>query len=155
MTVDARLQLTPGEYLIHPDGSASKVVDKRNLTVDEILATGQYTDRRGRAWNYDPDFDVWVEYSSRDDGILHLGWIVDTKDVRLLIERDLHRDECEGLQECRDHPVPFVEIFRHPIPPYHVDYQVVDTSVEPSLNQGIYRAHADAMSAARALAVGE
>ena len=38
MTVDPRLQLTPGEYLIHPDGSASKVVDRRNMTVDEILA---------------------------------------------------------------------------------------------------------------------
>ena len=41
MTVDPRLRLTPGEYLIHPDGSASRVVDRRNMTVDEILATGK------------------------------------------------------------------------------------------------------------------
>ena len=148
MTVDPRLQLTPGEYLIHPDGSASKVVDRRNMTVDEILATGQYTDKRGRAWNYDPDFDVWVEYSSPEDGILHLGWIVDTKDVRLLIERDQHRGECPGLHDCGDHPVHHAVFYRweRAFRVYEPDPNSVETIRCGTLPE--------AMEAARAWAVG-
>ena len=106
MTVDPRLQLTPGEYLIHPDGSASRVVGKRNMTVDEILATGQYTDRRGRGWfvvgqdsNLGP---AWV-YNEEPFGVQAL---IGTHQMRLLIERDQH--ECIGLRLCRSHPVPNV-----------------------------------------------
>ena len=112
MTVDPRLQLTPGEYLIHPDGSASRVVGKRNMTVDEILATGRYTDRRGRAWDYFDtrvDYDRWQRWESRGDEDL----ILEPDEMRLLIERDMHRDECEGLGYCLGHPVPHVIVARY------------------------------------------
>ena len=123
------------------------------MTVDEILATGQYTDRRGRVWKIvrSPVMGTWWGTPRPDDVIL----ILHENKMRLLIERDQHRDVCEGLQECGYHPVPFVEIFRHLMPPYHVDYQVVDTSVEPNFNQGLYRTLPEAMDAARTLAVGE
>lgn len=126
------------------------------MTVDEILATGRYTDKRGRAWNYDPDFDVWVEYSSREDGILDLGWIVDTKDVRLLIERDQHRDECPGLEMCWSHPVPSVLIDVDGlfwVSPANSD--AMDALLSGYNGDPEYDTLHAAMDAARALAVGE
>ena len=105
MTVDPRLQLTPGEYLIHPDGSASKVVDKRNMTVDEILATGKYTDRRGREWVRGEVCEGhWYQYQSDQ--------LISDSEMRLLIERDLHRDVCPGLHDCGDHPVHHAVFYR-------------------------------------------
>ena len=143
MTVDPRLQLTPGEYLIHPDGSASKVVDKRNMTVDEILATGRYTDRLDRYWVRGRVYDEhWYQCQSDQS-------ITDTH-MRLLIERDLHRDECEGLRWCEDHPVPFVQTSD-----YHGDFAVVDTSLSSDEDQSRHDTLPEAMDAARALAVGE
>ena len=150
MTVDPRLQLTPGEYLIHPDGSASRVVGKRNMTVDEILATGRYTDRRGRAWDYFDtrvDYDRWQRWESRGDEDL----ILEPDEMRLLIERDQHRDECPGLISCENHPVPCVTLAGGPYGCFHVN--PADDSEET------YVAHKctfeRAMDAARALAVGE
>ena len=78
----------------------------RNMTVDEILATGQYRDRRGREWKRGPSF-----VCNRDwfylNGIYKGGYANDTE-MRLLIERDSHRDECPGLYNCMNHPVPIV-----------------------------------------------
>ena len=125
------------------------------MTVDEILAAGWYTDRRGRKWRRLPLSGRWADQVIDHQGIHWAGQKIEADQMRLLIERDQHRDACEGLQECGYHPVPFVEIFRRLRPPYHVDYQVVDTSVEPDFNQGLYRTLPEALDAARALAVGE
>ena len=148
MTVDPRLQLTPGEYLIHPDGSASKVVDERNMTVDEILATGQYTDRRGREW-------VAAFESTRGDRYWVSGshdQIIARDQMRLLIERDQHRGECVGLRDCFAHPVPHVVSHQRNAGviqayPADRDYGARRSSVHTTLSK--------AMDAARALAVGE
>ena len=146
MTVDPRLQLTPGEYLIHPDGSASKVVDRRNMTVDEILATGTYTDRRGREW-------VAAFESTRGDRYWVSGshdQIIDRDQMRLLIERDQHRGECPGLAECSDHPVWVVSRV-------YSRFRVGGWEIlGPHKNQGwlFGSSHSEAMDAARALAVG-
>ena len=147
MTVDPRLQLTPGEYLIHPDGSASRVVGKRNMTVDEILATGRYTDRRGRAWDYFDtrvDYDRWQRWESRGDEDL----ILEPDQMRLLIERDQHRDVCVGLHWCDSHPVPRVHFNIHTGAP------IVIAGDEYIFADGGFSSHAEAMDAARALAVG-
>ena len=77
------------------------------MTVDEILSAGMYTDRRGRTWHYVDtivDYDRWQrwEHYSAEDLILEVNA------MRLLIERDLHRDECPGLYNCMNHPVPIV-----------------------------------------------
>ena len=147
MTVDPRLQLTPGEYLIHPDGSASRVVDKRNMTVDEILATGRYTDRRGRAWDYFDtrvDYDRWQRWESRGDEDL----ILEPDEMRLLIERDQHRGECPGLHDCGDHPVHHAVFYRweRAFRVYEPDPNSVETIRCGTLPE--------AMEAARAWAVG-
>lgn len=146
MTVDPRLRLTPGEYLIHPDGSASKVVDKRNMTVDEILATGWYTDRQGREWHL-----------CRHGGFVCMRWHnghpsrgLEPGEMYLRIERDRHRAECPGLIDCTNHPVPSVTI-TGPYGCFHVN--PADTSDETYVAHEC--SHEGAMDAARALAVGE
>lgn len=146
MTVDPRLQLTPGEYLIHPDGSASKVVDRRNMTVDEILATGQYRDRRGRAWS--AAREGWTNFDLRTRTITFLR----REHMRLLIERDQHRDVCPTLCICDDHPVPFVQASEFI---GFGEYAVVDTRISSDEPQERFDTLPEAMDAARALAVGE
>lgn len=147
MTVDPRLQLTPGEYLIHPDGSASRVVDRRNMTVDEILATGQYTDRRGRVWSSaKPSIgDRFWRRVKRDGGLE----ILSSLHMRLLIKRDQHRDECPGLHDCGDHPVHHAVFYRweRAFRVYEPDPNSVETIRRGTLPE--------AMDAARAWAVGE
>ena len=151
MTVDPRLQLTPGEYLIHPDGSASKVVDKRNMTVDEILATGKYTDRRGREWRnlhgdgrwlYVPD-GQWFVSGKR---ILDMAY---TSEMRLLIEREQHECPPGGMNYCLDHPA--VNVLRSS---ENGAWFVFDR-FEDVCSGPAYPTWREAMSAARALAVGE
>ena len=111
MTVDPRLQLTPGEYLIHPDGSASKVVDRRNMTVDEILGRGWYIDKRGRTWDsVKPLTGDRFWRANLPGGYMES---LSPAQMRLLIERDMHRDECEGLGYCLGHPVPHVIVARY------------------------------------------
>lgn len=68
-------------------------------TIDEILASGRYTDRRGREWLTD---DHWHDYWSVEGG----PHAVSRTDMRLLIERDQHRIECVGLHDCYVHPTP-------------------------------------------------
>lgn len=147
MTVDPRLQLTPGEYLIHPDGSASKVVDKHNMTVDEILASGRYTDRRGREWKRGPSFVCNRDWFYRI-GIYKAGYANDAE-MRLLIERDKHECDSLGLTCCPEHPV--VSVIRHPDTGAWLVFDRFGIErVGPE-----YREWSAAMSAARALAVGE
>ena len=120
------------------------------MTVDEILASGRYTDRRGKRW-------VRCSYAAE-----RLGWFCPTGDctfltpaeMRLLIERDQH--ECPGLRQCLDHPAPNV-------------LALEDDMGGPKWGNGfgVYRPGTDdvreawvdtlpsAMDAARALAVGE
>lgn len=83
------------------------------MTVDEILATGRYVDRRGREWVRKlflrPNIH-WANIIRDSDGTGWLGEKTSEDRMRLLIERDLHRDVCPGLIDCGDHPVPIVEI---------------------------------------------
>lgn len=80
------------------------------MTVDEILASGTYTDRHGRVW------EVFGQ-----EGDLGIGWgyweppfgiqaVIGTHHLRTIIERDMHRGVCGGgrLADCIQHPVPSV-----------------------------------------------
>lgn len=70
------------------------------MTVDEILAHGRYTDRRGRTWKNVTHWNVesWAAEPYGKPDIL-------PEEMRLLIERDMHRDVCGGIAECYSHPV--------------------------------------------------
>ena len=117
------------------------------MTVDEILATGQYTDRRGRVWRLSP-YQEWV--CARPPRF----WVCMPRKMRLLIERDQH--ECIGLRLCRSHPVPNVLALQDDI-----------SGARWGHGFGVYRPGTgddreawvdtltEAMDAARALAVGE
>ncbi|WP_240373114.1 hypothetical protein [Brevibacterium zhoupengii] len=120
--------------------------------VDEILASGQYGDRRGRRWEHQASLS-WDEVAGfyrteeigwcRMRGLSLVGEIITHDQMRLLIERDQHRDVCLGMWECHDHPAPRVAVIES-------DYG----SFAP--NSRIYDQHdtlAEAMDAARALAV--
>lgn len=71
-------------------------------TVDEILATERYTDRRGTLW----------QTAGVGRGVYWFkgGWSIRLTEarMRLLIERDHHRNECVGLRDCYAHPAPRV-----------------------------------------------
>ena len=118
------------------------------MTVDEILATGRYTDRRGRAWGYFDtrvDYDRWQRWESRGDEDL----ILEPDEMRLLIERDRHRDVCRGLAVCEDHPVPSVNC-------YFGVFEMWPGGKLWSRTQGRdYYTLSAALDAARAWAVGE
>ena len=75
-------------------------------TVDEILASGRYTDRRGRGWDYVETVTSWCSPEIDAEGVSWGYRYIDTAQMRLLIERDQH--ECIGLRRCRSHPVPNV-----------------------------------------------
>ena len=118
------------------------------MTVDEILAQREYRDRRGREWNLT---DYWVDRATFDYVQMWLSpdRVATQDEMRLLIERDMHRDECPGMNECRYHP-------RH-----HVILAWEDAGkflvYEPNrlFFRWIFDTHAEAMDAARALAAGE
>lgn len=117
-------------------------------TVDEVLAAGWYTDKRGRSWRRLPLSGRWADQVIDHQGIHWAGQKIEAAQMRLLIERDQHRDECRGLRRCIDHPVPAV---------------ISWTGKISYLQFGAHwrgRAHyastlPEAMDAARALAVGE
>lgn len=119
-------------------------------TVDEILETGRYTDRRGRSWR--PNLgDNWVHFRGRKPrGELFYDVLTDPE-MRLLIERDQHRDECPRVGVCRNHPVPRVTF---------CDVGGFDVWAAGELTKAEFArpciaTRAEAMDAARALAVGE
>lgn len=110
-------------------------------SVDEILATGHYTDRRGREWKNITHWNVesWAAEPYGKPDIL-------PGEMRLLIERDMHRDECCGNRECEDHPVPHVyRAYRSAL--WHAHPGGARPFAET------FTTHAEAMDAARALAV--
>jgi len=79
-------------------------------TVDEFLASGIYRDRRGRYWEAckvaecrEPG-EWWNYHDMARNGGRHLT----ITQMRLLIERDHHRDVCPRLSACNGHPVPSV-----------------------------------------------
>ena len=120
------------------------------MTVDEILATGQYTDKRGREWKRGPSFVCNRDWFYRI-GIYKAGYANDTE-MRLLIERDQHRDECPGLRDCFAHPVPHVVSYQRNAGvvqayPADRDHDARRASVHTTFSR--------AMDAARTLAVGE
>lgn len=82
--------------------------------VDEILWAGEWLDRRGWWWILcDPagGCEGWWGHESfwcpsPRSAPLH----VSADEMRARIVRDQHREKCEGLWLCRDHPVPSVLI---------------------------------------------
>lgn len=75
---------------------------------DAILASGRYTDRRGRRWHL-------CMHGSPLCGMWHQGHPsrgFTRAEMRTLIVRDLHRSECPGLRACFTHPVPHACIFQ-------------------------------------------
>lgn len=115
------------------------------MTVDEILATGQYRDRRGREWVKAAGLQVGGVYTwfIRHD----TEWVREPQ-MRLLIARDLHRDECPGLHDCGDHPVHHAVFYRweRAFRVYEPDPNSVETIRCETLPEAI--------DAARAWAVG-
>ena len=119
------------------------------MTVDEILATGQYTDRRFRLWEHSQNMRtgeecwmIWEPYFRRTE--------LTPAQIRLLIERDQHRDECPGLNACNGHPVPSVIT---PIAWGSRDFEVY--AAWANTTSTFKQSLPEAMDAARALAVGE
>lgn len=108
--------------------------------VDEILASGRYMDRRGRGWDYVETVASWCSPEIDAEGVSWGYRYLDTAQMRLLIEREQHRDECPGLWTCEDHPVPAVTLSRMFRPRVFVNG-------EP------YAWFSEAIDAARALAV--
>ncbi|MGO2818943.1 MAG: hypothetical protein ACTIA4_12785 [Brevibacterium aurantiacum] len=112
-------------------------------SVDEILVSGEYESRThglvqrcrencsgNGLWVCAGHFEPWE----------HLR----TDQVALLIERDQHRDECLGLWECTDHPVPRVAVIESDYGTFARNSRVYDQ----------HSTHSEAMDAARVLAVG-
>lgn len=122
------------------------------MTVDEILATGQYTDRRGRVWRYDTKHRFWLATPGLIAGwkVTDFGGPIDDAQMRLLIERDQHRDECDGLGYCLSHPVPHVIVARYRPAMFSIHEAWVRREVV-----GFRGDLPAAVDAARALAVGE
>lgn len=122
-------------------------------TVDEILASGRYVDRRGREWVrrlfLRPNIR-WANIIRDSDGIGWPGEKISDDRMRLLIERDQHRGECVGLKRCEAHPVPFVNAYQMFKPVRFVAYRPNDFDDEI----GTFHTLPEAMDAARALAVG-
>lgn len=125
-------------------------------TIDEILASGRYTDRLGRRWSSRPSWTtpdgrgVWshaARLAKVPGGAMFN--ILDPAQMRLLIERDQHRDVCVGIKRCEDHPVHFVQIY-HRFPTTRF---VVYGPREWDDEKAYFHTLAEAMNAARALAV--
>lgn len=76
-------------------------------SVDGILALGRYTDRRGREWWHTHRDGRWFHYP--DGHPIKIKMMAASR-MRLLIERDQHRDACHrrGASNCIEHPVPIV-----------------------------------------------
>lgn len=120
-------------------------------TTDEILASRRYTDRRGRDWRYDTKHRFWLATPGFVAGwkVSDFGGPIDGDQMRLLIERDQHRDECVGIDSCEDHPVYFVQVYNGFPKTRFVVYGPHMFDDE----QAYFHTLVDAMEAARALAV--
>ena len=107
------------------------------MTDDDFIESGWYVDRRGWHWfRIDHRLGQWHHYEQWGE------WHLSDTQMRLLIERDQHRDVCPGLYACHTHPVPIV--WSGPASGrWFVDYGNWHNTLP------------EAMDAARALAVGE
>lgn len=78
--------------------------------VDEILAAGRYTDYPGHVWELCTVADCREQgkWWSFNDMARNGGRHLTVAQMRLLIERDQHRDECPRVGVCQNHPVPRV-----------------------------------------------
>lgn len=109
--------------------------------INEILASGQYTDRRGREWVHKHKDGRWFYEPDGPRGID----MMHSAQMRLRIERDQHKDVCPGLRWCLTHPVASVDRNR-----LSKSWQVWGPGDWHRTSRGT---HAEAMDAARALAV--
>lgn len=73
--------------------------------VDAIMTAGRYVDRRGRVWRASPLIGWGLVGRSMSETLRSSRTLTQ---MRLMIERDQHRDVCPGLRDCDDHPVPHV-----------------------------------------------
>lgn len=108
------------------------------MTVDEILATGRYIDRRGSYWQKGTTGSWWNFPTGRRRN---------PSQMRLMIERDQHRDECRGIFDCDVHPVPTVVT--------ELGWFYAVAAGEGTITGERHGTLPEAMDAARALAVGE
>lgn len=115
-------------------------------TIDEILAAGWYTDKRGRSWRHLPLSGRWADQVIDHQGIHWAGQKIEADQMRLLIERDQHRDVCRGLDSCTSHPVPHVLAGRAHARVFTVVGRHFESRYGATLTEAI--------DAARALAVG-
>lgn len=111
------------------------------MTVDEILIGHEYLDRRGRRWQKLIEPTGWVNMSEHR--------FLTRNQMRLLVERDQHRDVCPGLIDCDNHPAPSVLLTKGG----ELEFLVFGPRQVRSIRAFDY--HSEAMDAARALAVGE
>ena len=115
-------------------------------TVDEILASGRYTDKRGRGWDYVETVASWCSPVIDGEGVSWGYRYLDEAQMRLLIERDQHREACAGLPDCTTHPVPVVIVG-------YDDLEWRDFKVRYHGKSRVLRTLPGAMNAACALAV--
>lgn len=120
-------------------------------TVDEILAAGWYTDKRGRSWRRLPLSGRWADQVIDHQGIHWAGQKIEAAQMRLLIERDQH--VCHGLRRCFDHPVPHVLSAEWDHSRFG-GLMVYPAGDSLAIDEE-YDTLSEAMDAARALAVGE
>ena len=111
------------------------------MTVDEILIGHEYLDRRGRRWQKLIEPTGWVNMSEHR--------FLTRNQMRLLVERDQHRDVCPGLIDCDNHPAPSVLLTKGG----ELEFLVFGPRQVRSIRAFDY--HSEAMDAARALAVSE
>lgn len=111
--------------------------------VDLVMTKGYYIDRRGRQWAIATSDGRW---GATDGRYLIGGKPFSSDQMRLLIKRDIHRDECVGIHWCLTHPV------------VSVDYDGVlglwKVWGPGDWFRGTFRTLSDAMDAARALEDG-
>lgn len=115
-------------------------------TVDDFSEDGWYVDRRGWHWfRAEHQRGQWHHFEEWGE------WHLTDAQMRLLIERDKHRDECVGLGSCPDHPVPIV------CQNFNEDGATAWEVVGAHSGSGLIfdLPHAHAMNVARALAVSE
>ena len=108
------------------------------MTVDEYVPCGEYWTRSGMAL-YHNDDGSW----SSTCGVVKYT----PEQMSLLIERDMHRDECKGIGMC----------FRHPVTHISIDIETGLFYASTPRNEygGVYDSIADAMDGSYRLAVGE
>lgn len=77
-------------------------------TVDDFSEDGWYVDRRGWHWfRAEHQRGQWHHFEEWGE------WHLTDAQMRVLVLRDEHRDECDGLGYCPSHPVSHVIVARY------------------------------------------